>query len=99
MTIKSVYESNSECLQAIISLHIDGETFDCDCTYGNGAFYKEMPEPRLKFDIDPQVAGVQSACSQNLPLSSQSISSLIFDPPFLTYIRAGRGGEWRNGNG
>lgn len=78
-------------MRGIIRLHCpDG--FDCDATYGNGAFWKNLPRPFLKFDIDPQVPGVVAACSTHLPLSDQSIRSLVFDPPFLTYVR-GRGGN------
>lgn len=90
--IKSASTDQDEILQGIISLHCpDG--FDCDMTYGNGVFYKNIPQPRLKFDIDPQVEGVEKACSRMLPLEYQSINSAVFDPPFLTYVRAGRDGN------
>lgn len=93
--LRSVYDNNTQILQAILSLYVSDMRFDCDITYGNGAFYREIAEPRLKYDIDPQVAGVVAASSDNLPLAEKSISSIVFDPPFLTYVRAGREG---NGN-
>ncbi len=90
MTIfKSVYEDQSDILCAIISLYCpDG--IECDVTYGNGGFYKNIPEPRYKFDIDPQTENVVEASSNNLPLADKSVFSLMFDPPFLTYIKQGR---------
>jgi len=102
--IRSVYYNQEDILRGIVSLHCpDG--FDCDITYGNGSFYKNLPEPRLKFDIDPQKEGVRRACSTNLPLESDTVSSIVFDPPFLTYVKAARehdsimakrfGGYWR----
>ena len=94
MTVKSVYDNQTELLEALLSLHCpDG--LDADLTYGNGAFYKGVPEPRLKFDLDPQVEGVIASCSTRLPLKNQSVNTLMFDPPFLTYVRANREG---NGN-
>lgn len=90
--IRSVYEEQDDILRGIIALHCpDG--FDCDVTYGSGKFWKNIPAPRLKFDIDPQIPGVQKACSTLLPLNHGAVGSIVFDPPFLTYIRAGREGN------
>lgn len=92
--VKSVYEDQSDILKAIIKLHCpDG--FECDVTYGNGQFYKDIKQPSLKFDIDPQQSGVVGACSTSIPIKDGFLSSLVFDPPFLTYVRQGRQG---NGN-
>lgn len=92
--IKSVSDNQDEILQGIIALHCpDG--FEADVTYGNGVFYKNIPQPKYKFDIDPQSDDVVQASSDKLPLDNHSINSIMFDPPFLTYIKAGREG---NGN-
>lgn len=87
--VKSIYFSQSEILDAIERLHVrDG--WDADVTYGNGAFYKGRAEPRLKFDIQPLSDGVVQASSVTVPVESASLCSVMFDPPFLTYVRAGR---------
>lgn len=92
--VKSCSEDQSEILSGIMRLYCpDG--FDCDLTYGNGGFWKGIPAPRLAFDIDPQVAGVVQACSTRVPVMDGALQSVVFDPPFLTYVRSGRGG---NGN-
>ena len=92
--IKSCQYNQSEILQNIMALcKID--VFDADITYGNGTFYKDIPQPKLKFDIDPQVDDVVNASSVDLPIVDGSLKSLVFDPPFMTYVRAGRSG---NGN-
>jgi len=62
-------------------------------TYGKGGFWKELPTPQLKFDIDPQFQFVTKASSVSLPLAKESLQSAVFDPPFLTYVRAGRSGN------
>lgn len=91
--VRSVYYSQEEILLGIMKLH-SPEGFDCDMTYGNGKFWKNLPKPRLMFDINPMGAvGVQQACSTMLPVESRSLRSVVFDPPFLTYIRAGREGN------
>lgn len=90
--VRSVYFDQTEILRGIMKLHCpDG--FDCDMTYGTGQFWKALPPPRLKFDISPQVLGVRKACSTDLPIEAGSLGSVVFDPPFLTYVRAGRTGN------
>ena len=64
--------------------------FDADLTYGNGGFWKNLPEPVFKFDIDPQNDMTEQANSTYLPLVDGRVSSVMFDPPFLTYIKQGR---------
>jgi hypothetical protein len=102
--IKSASYDQTEILSSVLLL-IKQDRFDADITYGNGSFYKNIPQPDLKFDIDPQVDGVVKASSTNLPVDDSSLSSVVFDPPFLTYIKQARehdsvmakryGGYWR----
>ena len=102
--IRSVEYNQSDILKSIMTLcNID--KFCADVTYGNGKFYKDIPEPNLRFDISPQVEGVTKCSSDNLPLDPGQLKSLVFDPPFLTYVKAARehnsimakrfGGYWR----
>lgn len=88
--IRSIYYKQDEILDAIQALHAP-EGFDADVTYGNGMFYKNRQPPRLKFDIQPLFPDVIEASSTELPLEAGSLQSVMFDPPFLTYVRAGRG--------
>lgn len=105
--IKSVYESQDQILKAIGLLHCP-EGFECDITYGNGAFWKTIPRPKYCFDIQPQNHETVKADSCAIPLPAGSVANIVFDPPFLTYVRNGRehkggkmvmtarfGGYWR----
>ena len=103
--IKSVNYDQAEILLNIMELN-GISCFDADITYGNGSFYKNsVPEPSLKFDISPQVEGVIKCSSDALPIEDSSLSSIVFDPPFLTYVKEARdhnsimakrfGGYWR----
>jgi len=90
--IRSLYDSQDAILSGIQELYLpDG--YQCDITFGNGAFWKNLSQPELRFDISPQVSGVIAATSTNLPLRNESIQNIVFDPPFLTYIRNDRTGN------
>jgi len=89
IVIKSLYFSNDEILDAIEKLYLpDG--FECDVTYGNGSFYKNRNQPKYKFDIDPLFSDVIKCDSGNLDVIDNKFSSIMFDPPFLTYVKNGR---------
>lgn len=88
-TIKSVSENQVEIIASIMEL-CGIERFDVDMTYGNGGFWKTLPQPKMKFDLDPQTVDTMEANSMALPLGQACIDSIMFDPPFLTYIKAGR---------
>lgn len=94
IVLRSLYESQEAILNAIQSLHAP-EGFDCDLTYGNGGFWKNKPRPRLCYDIDPLHEWIQPGCSTRVQQPDASVGHTVFDPPFLTYVRAAREG---NGN-
>ena len=83
--IKSVSYSQTEILRNILALHVPGGKIDCDPTYSTGGFYRDgvIPPPCLRFDIAPQAEGVVWADCRNLPLESDSLWCVVFDPPFL----------------
>ena len=91
--IKSISYDQLEILENIKTLYLNGENFQADLTYGNGAFYRKSESPKLCFDIEPLKDHVIEASSTELPLEDKTLSSLVFDPPFLTYVRAARKGN------
>lgn len=95
MVIKSVGESNHEILDSIRTLYCP-EGFEVDASFGNGQFYKNLDRPKLCFDIEPLFEFVTKSCSTELPLDSNSVNNIVFDPPFLTYVKGAR--SYRNGN-
>ena len=88
-TIRSVYDDQHEIIRSIMALN-SIDCFDVDLTYGNGKFWVDIPQPKNCFDIDPLFEYVVKASSVAIPLSDCSVKSIIFDPPFLTYIKQGR---------
>ena len=85
--IKSISYSQDEIISDIIRLHNNSNDIECDVTYGNGSFYKKINEPKYKYDLDPQHEGVIKADSSNIPMNDNSLSSLMFDPPFLCDLK------------
>ena len=83
--VRNISYDQSEIIRNILRLHVPGGKIDCDPTYSTGAFYNgsgiEVPE--LRFDIKPQAEGVIQADARHLPLEDESISCMMFDPPFL----------------
>lgn len=80
--ITSISYSNDEIIKNIMTLNgID--FFDLDCTYSKGVFWKNLPQPKNKTDLLPQVKGVIMADSTKLPFNNESMSSIMFDPPFV----------------
>ncbi len=79
--IGTVANDQHAILRDIAALHCGG-AFDVDCTYSTGGFYRHgVPEPRLKFDLEPQCADVVKADCRALPLGDGSVRSIVFDPP------------------
>jgi len=74
-------------LKGIMLLYTGGKAFDLDPTYSTGRFWKGLPQPKLKFDLNPQIKGVEKAEANNLPLKNESVRSIMFDPPFLVQFR------------
>lgn len=83
--IKSISYDQSEIIHNILDLHAPEHKIDCDPTYSKGNFYKNtgVTPPEFKFDIEPQCDDVAYGDSRNLPLESESLHCIMFDPPFL----------------
>ena len=94
--IRSVSTDQTEILRWILKLYVPDGRFEADSTYSKGGFYKDIPPPRLRFDLNPQSENIVQADCRNLPLEDESISSLMFDPPFLA--TTGKSLESEEGN-
>ena len=95
--VKNISYDQGEIIRNILRLHVPGGRIDCDPTFSIGGFYKGtgIEAPALRFDIAPQTEGVVQADARHLPLEDESISCMMFDPPFL----ATTGKSLREGTG
>lgn len=78
--IKSVYESQAGLLKDMTSLY---GNIHCDLTYSKGNFYKSLQEPVYKCDINPVTEAVTKCDSTKTHFEDNSLTSIMFDPPFL----------------
>lgn len=85
--IKSFYTDQAELISSLKKLY-NIERFDLDATFNTGTMHgKDIP--KICCDIDPASIDVTRADCRDLEfISSGSIDSMMFDPPFL----AGGGG-------
>lgn len=82
--IKSVQNSDEQILASILQLYLRGHNFDLDPCYSRGLFYGDLERPRIKMDKTPQGLDViQNDLLLGLPLADCSITSIVFDPPFM----------------
>ena len=97
IAIKSVSYDQTEIINAILKLHVPSKIIDCDPTFSKGNFYNStgIAPPRYRFDILPSIDAEYADC-RNLPLKSNSIECMMFDPPFLA--TTGKSLESDNGN-
>lgn len=97
--ISSVSYDQSEILLNIMALHNEGRPFDLDCTYSIGQFYADgrVPQPRYKTDTNIQAPDVVYARAEALPFRDGSLSSIMFDPPFIDGASPGSGKTGRMG--
>jgi hypothetical protein len=100
--ILSVNADQHQILKDILTLYLPGEeTFECDCTYGGGQFYKHLPRPKYCYDLHPRFDYVEELRSDCLHKKHQGLKSVIYDPPYLhapgkSSIMGNRFGGYRN---
>lgn len=78
--VKSISYNEEEIINWILKLHCK-TPIELDPTYSKGNFYKgNIIKPKYKFDLYPQIDGVECANAEHLPLENHSINTIMFDP-------------------
>lgn len=94
--IGSVFDNQTELLEALIKLYCPAG-IDLDPMYHKGNFYNEIiKKPDLIFDLNPIELNCKPADARKLPLESQSVNSIILDPPFVFGIHGKDGAHQKN---
>lgn len=82
--IKSVQYNDQDVIMSIRQLYLNGDNFEIDPCFSKGSFYKNIEEPKYKFDKVPVRNDVkQNDLLNGLPFEDKSVKSIIFDPPFM----------------
>lgn len=84
--IQSINFDQHQILLDIMQLYCP-QGFELDPCYGAGGFYRHagIPRPRYCFDLEPRRPECEQADCRQLPLPDGSVSSAIFDPPWLIH--------------
>jgi len=80
--ISSISYDQIEIINNIISLYCKAG-IQLDPMFSKGNFYKEIRRPEFIFDLEPSAPGVIKADCRDLPVESNTINSIMFDPPFI----------------
>lgn len=98
--IKNIGYNQYEIIQNILKLYNKERPIECDITYSIGNFYKEnkfkdedgnvvtihLEQPKHKFDLYPQTEDTIKLETEGvIPLDDNSVSSIMFDPPFIIH--------------
>jgi hypothetical protein len=76
--------SDRDILKAVLDLYVKEQSFELDPCYSSGKFYEDLPRPFIKFDKEPKDESIkQNDLINGIPLSDNSIKSIVFDPPFM----------------
>lgn len=76
--------NDRDILYAIKKMFLDDVNFELDPCYSTGKFYEDLERPDKKLDKTPQLDYViQNDIMNGLPYDESSISSIVFDPPFM----------------
>lgn len=80
----SVFYNETDLLKAVLELHIKKETFDCNPMFYKGAFYKNIPIPKIIGDIRGELLNIPILDATNLiNIANNSLDNIILDPPFV----------------
>lgn len=86
--ISKVSDSDKDILNIILNVYLHGHnTFDCDLTFGEGKFYRDIPYPKYSFDQypvkinDPGSPEVVNLNEADGIIPDNSLSSIIIDLP------------------
>jgi hypothetical protein len=80
---KSVFDNEQDLLKALIELHCPWG-IELDPMYFKGNFYKDgVEKPSCRYDVNPQVDGVEQADARYIPSNDDVFNSMILDPPFM----------------
>ncbi len=73
MVHRTVHTKQADILNSIAELHLGGDWYEADLTYGKGCFWKESgTDPKYCYDIEPKFEHVETVDSTNLPFLSDN---------------------------
>ena len=82
----SIFNDEQSLLIGLLDLHNKGCPIELDPMFFKGNFYKTIPLPTWRFDINP-IKNLYKRCrkgdARSLPFKDGQIESMVLDPPFM----------------
>jgi len=72
--------TNDEVFPFVLSLYVEPGSTVADVTFGNGVFWRKVPEDTYKVLATDLAKGVDC---RRLPYEDKSIDCVVFDPPYM----------------
>jgi len=72
--------TNANVFPYVLSLYVPKRSKVADVTYGNGVFWKRVPEDTYELLRTDLVGGVDA---RTLPYTDESLDCVVFDPPYM----------------
>jgi hypothetical protein len=80
LVFSSYAGTNDEVFPYVLSLYVELGSTVADVTYGQGVFWRKVPEDAYKLLASDLSGGVDC---RELPYDSGSIDCVVFDPPYM----------------
>ena len=90
-TLRSVVESDEDFLLAAIPFYADDYTTVLDVTYNQGSIWGKHRAFPIGIDLVPKFAKDLCADNRCLPIRSESVDVIVYDPPHLSGDHATKG--------
>lgn len=76
--LSAISGNNAELLESVAALWISPTDRVVDVTYGNGVFWKNLPNIK----VEGTDLGIDGTDCRSLPYEDESVDVLVFDPPY-----------------
>lgn len=80
LVFSSYVGTNDEVFPFVLSLYVEPGSTVSDVTFGNGVFWRKVPEGTYKILATDLAKGTDC---RNLPYENSSIDCVVFDPPYM----------------
>jgi len=87
---KSISYSQTEIIDSIRILYLQGNQIELDPMYSKGSMYGKGVGPVYKLDLTPMALDVEVGNALSMRFEAKTINSMILDPPWLIHAEGSK---------
>ena len=87
---KSISYSQTEIIDSIRILYLQGNQIELDPMYSKGSMYGKGSGPVYKLDLAPMALDVERGNALSMRFKNKTINSMILDPPWLIHAEGSK---------